>query len=213
MRYRRVKGAKEKFERLSQFIVSQPRERRGSWSTVFGNDRPIFLEMGCGKGKFLIQQARLHPEHNYIGVEGQERVLLRSAQNALESGLSNVLFVCEFVKEPDDYFAPEEISGLFLNFSDPWPKARHAKRRLTHRRFLESYRRILKPGGEIQFKTDNDALFDFSVEEFRASGFAILELSYDLHSSGLKAKEVTTDYEEKFKRWEKKIKYLRAALS
>lgn len=213
MRYRRVKGAKEKFERLSQFIVSRPTERRGSWSTVFGNARPIFLEMGCGKGKFLIQQARLHPQHNYIGVEGQERVLLRSAQNALESGLSNVLFVCEFVKELDDYFAPGEISGLFLNFSDPWPKARHAKRRLTHRRFLESYRKILKPGGEIQFKTDDDALFDFSVEEFRSSGFTILEISYDLHSSGLKAKEVTTDYEEKFKRWEKKIKYLRAALS
>lgn len=212
MRYRRVKGAKEKFERLSQFIVSQPMEKRGAWNTVFGNDHPIFLEMGCGKGKFLIQQAQNHPEHNYIGIEGQERVLLRSAQNALESGLPNVLFLCEFVKELDDYFAPEEISGLFLNFSDPWPKARHAKRRLTHRRFLEAYRRILKPDGEIQFKTDNDALFDFSVEAFQESGFSILELSYDLHGSGLKAKEVTTDYEEKFKRWGKKIKYLRAAL-
>lgn len=212
MRYRRVKGATEKFERLSEKIVSQPKEKRGQWKDVFGNDHPIFLEMGCGKGKFVIQQAQLHPENNYIGIEGQERVLLRSAQNALESGLSNVMFVCEFVKELSEYFAPEEISGLYLNFSDPWPKARHAKRRLTHRRFLMEYRKILKPEGEIQFKTDNDALFDFSVEEFQENGFSIMELSYHLHGSGLKAKDVTTDYEEKFKRWEKKIKYLKAVL-
>ena len=212
MRYRRVKGAKEKFERLREFIVSQPEEKRGAWNQVFGNDHPIFLEMGCGKGKFLIQQAGLHPEYNYIGIEGQKRVLLRSAQNALESGLPNVLFLCQFVKDLEDYFSQEEISGLFLNFSDPWPKARHAKRRLTHQRFLEGYRRILKPEGEIQFKTDNDDLFDFSLEEFQASGFSLSELSYDLHHSGLKAKDVTTDYEEKFKRWGKKIKYFKAGL-
>lgn len=211
MRYRRVKGATEKFERLSQYIVSNAIEKKGNWNGVFGNENPIFLELGCGKGKFTIQQAMLHPERNFIGVEGQERVLLRSAQRAFEKELTNVMFICEFLKQPSDYFETDEIHGIYLNFSDPWPKARHAKRRLTHGRYLMDYKKFLAPGGEIQFKTDNDDLFDFSVDEFQACGLSIGELSYDLHASGLKAKEVTTEYEEKFRLWEKKIKYLKAS--
>ena len=213
MRYRRVKGATEKIERLREYLVAAPEELRGRWSReAFGNDHPLFLEMGCGKGKFVTELARRHPEYNYIGVEGQERVFLRAAQRAHEAGLKNVLFIGEFLQHPSDCFAKDEVSGLYLNFSDPWPKARHAKRRLTPRRYLEEYRRFLKPEGTVAFKTDNDDLFEFSVEEFREFGARILEISWDLHGSSLKAKEVTTEYEEKFREWGKTIKYLKASL-
>lgn len=210
MRYRRVKGATEKFEVLSSYITSDAINMRGRWNEAFGNSNHIFLEMGCGKGKFLIEKAKKYPRYNFIGVEGQETVLLRAAQRAKEAGLKNITFIGEFLKHPDDYFEKDEISGIYLNFSDPWPKARHAKRRLTHMRFLSAYRKILKADGEICFKTDNDSFFDFSVDEFLLNGFSILELSYDLHSTVLNAREVTTEYEDKFKDWGKRIKYLKA---
>lgn len=209
MRYRRVKGATEKFEVLSRYITKGAEAHKGKWAEVFGNDKPVFLELGCGKGKFLVELAKKNPQNNYIGVEGQEKVLLRAAQRASEENLENITFVCEFLRQPQDCFEKDEISGIYLNFSDPWPKARHAKRRLTHTRFLQGYKQFLKPEGEIQFKTDNDDLFDFSVDEVQNNGFTLLELSYDLHNTILNAREVTTEYEEKFKQWGKKIKYLK----
>ncbi len=212
MRYRRVKGATEKIERLQAYFVFGPEEFRGRWNEVFGNDHPVFLEMGCGKGKFLTELARRHPEYNYIGVEGQERVYLRAAQRVHEAGLSNIRFIGQFVRRPSECFGPGEIAGIYLNFSDPWPKARHAKRRLTHRRYLEEYRRFLDPEGVIAFKTDNDNLFEFSLEEFREFGAKVLDISWDLHASPLRAKEVTTEYEDKFKNWGKNILYLKARL-
>lgn len=212
MRYRRVKGATEKIERLQAYFVFGPEEFRGRWNEVFGNDQPVFLEMGCGKGKFLTELARRHPEYNYIGVEGQERVFLRAAQRVHEAGLTNVRFIGQFLQRPSECFGPGEIAGLYLNFSDPWPKARHAKRRLTHRRYLAEYRRFLKPEGTIAFKTDGDALFEFSLEEFREFGAKILDISWDLHASPLRAKEVTTEYEDKFREWGIAIKYLKAKL-
>ncbi len=212
MRYRRVKGATEKIERLQAYFVAGPEECRGRWAEVFSNDHPVFLEMGCGKGKFLTELARRHPEYNYIGVEGQERVYLRAAQRVHEAGLSNIRFIGQFVRRPSECFGPGEIAGIYLNFSDPWPKARHAKRRLTHRRYLEEYRRFLDPEGVIAFKTDNDNLFEFSLEEFREFGAKVLDISWDLHASSLRAKEVTTEYEDKFKNWGKNILYLKARL-
>ena len=213
MRYRRVKGATEKIERLQAYFVTGPEEYRGRWSEVFGNDHPLFLEMGCGKGKFLTELARRHPEYNYIGVEGQERVFLRAAQRAHEAELSNIRFIGQFLQRPSECFGPGEIEGLYLNFSDPWPKARHAKRRLTHHRYLEEYGKILKPGGTVAFKTDGDGMFEFSLEEFRDFGATILEISWDLHASPLKAKEITTEYEEKFREWGEPIKYMKAVLN
>ena len=212
MRYRRVKGATEKIERLQAYFVAGPEECRGRWAEVFSNDHPVFLEMGCGKGKFLTELARRHPEYNYIGVEGQERVYLRAAQRVHEAGLSNIRFIGQFVRRPSECFGPGEIAGIYLNFSDPWPKARHAKRRLTHRRYLEEYRRFLDPEGVIAFKTDNDNLFEFSLEEFREFGAKIPDISWDLHASPLRAKEVTTEYEDKFREWGIAIKYLKAIL-
>ena len=212
MRYRRVKGATEKIERLQAYFVAGPEECRGRWAEVFGNDHPVFLEMGCGKGKFLTELVRRHPEYNYIGVEGQERVYLRAAQRVHEAGLSNIRFIGQFVRRPSECFGPGEIAGIYLNFSDPWPKARHAKRRLTHRRYLEEYRRFLDPEGVIAFKTDNDNLFEFSLEEFREFGAKIPDISWDLHASPLRAKEVTTEYEDKFREWGIAIKYLKAIL-
>lgn len=212
MRYRRIKGATEKFEVLSQYITSDSINMKGRWNEAFGNNNPIYLEMGCGKGKFVIDMALKNPDCNFIGVEGQEPVVLRAAQRAKESGAKNVTFIAEFLRHPEDYFEKDEISGIYLNFSDPWPKARHAKRRLTHTRFLTSYRKFIKADGEIQFKTDNDDMFDFSVEEFQANNFAIKEISYNLHATILRAKDFTTEYEEKFKEWGKTIKYLKAGL-
>ena len=207
MRYRRVKGATEKLEKLSAYITSNPESLKGKWSSVFGNDGEIFLEMGCGKGQFITGLAEANPDKNYIGVEGQERVLLRAAQLANEKGIKNLTFICQFLRSPSEVFEEDEISGLYLNFSDPWPKARHAKRRLTHRRYLGEYRKFLKKGGDIRFKTDNDDLFDFSVEEFQETGMMISELSYNLHNTIFNAKDVTTEYEDKFRSWDKKIKY------
>ena len=212
MRYRRIKGATEKFEVLSQYITSDSINMKGRWNEAFNNDNPIYLEMGCGKGKFLVDMALSNPDCNFIGVEGQEPVVLRAAQRAKESGAKNITFIAEFLRHPEEHFEKDEISGIYLNFSDPWPKARHAKRRLTHTRFLTSYRKFIKKDGEIQFKTDNDDMFDFSVEEFQANGFAIKELSYNLHATILRAKDFTTEYEEKFKEWGKTIKYLKAGL-
>ena len=210
MRYRRVKSPAEKYERLKEYIIQDAVSKKGMWKDFFGNTHPIFLEMGCGKGQFLLEMAKQHPEYNYIGVEGQERVLLRSAQRAYEADIPNVGFIGEYLKAPGEYFEKGEIQGLFLNFSDPWPKARHAKRRLTHERFLTEYLKFLEKGAEIQFKTDNDDLFEFSVEELKRCGFQITEISYDLHNSDCFAKNITTEYEDKFKSWEKKIKYLKA---
>ncbi|MDO4481520.1 MAG: tRNA (guanosine(46)-N7)-methyltransferase TrmB [Bacillota bacterium] len=212
MRYRRVKGATEKFESLSRYITKDAASHKGMWKEVFGNDNPVFLEMGCGKGKFVTEMAKKNPQYNYIGVEGQEKVLLRAAQRAYEDNLNNITFVCEFLRHPEECFEKDEISGLYLNFSDPWPKARHAKRRLTHSRYLNGYKQFLKPGGEIRFKTDNDDLFDFSVEEIMNNGFTLLELTYDLHSTIFNAAEVTTEYEDKFRLWGKKIKYLKCRI-
>lgn len=213
MRYRRVKGATEKLEVLSRYITSDSVSFKGRWNEAFGNDNPIYLEMGCGKGKFIIEQAERNPEKNYIGVEGQEPVLLRAAQNAKAAGISNLTFISEFLRHPDDYFDRDEISGIYLNFSDPWPKARHAKRRLTHSGFLNAYRKFVKEDGFIAFKTDNDELFEFSVDEFLENRFSVYELSYNLHGSIIRAGEVTTEYEDKFQQWGKKIKYIKVGIN
>lgn len=169
---------------------------RGHWQELFPG-KPLALEIGCGKGKFVIGMAQLHPEKAFIAVESQHDIAFYPARTALQLHLENVRVVLANAEGLSEWFEPGEIKEIYLNFSDPWPKARHAKRRLTHRRFLELYRQLLGPGGRLRFKTDNRGLFDFSLEEFGAANLKILQVSYDLHASGI-LNEVQTEYEEKF---------------
>lgn len=169
---------------------------KGRWQELFPGKR-LCLEIGCGKGRFIIGMAGLHPEQAFIGVETQHDIAFYPGKLVQEQQLDNVKIICANAEHLQDWFAPGEIKELYLNFSDPWPKARHAKRRLTHRGFLAKYQQLLGPGGHLRFKTDNRVLFDFSVEEFKEFGLEIVALSHDLHHSDY-LNEVQTEYECKF---------------
>ncbi len=169
---------------------------QGHWHEQLGG-RKLAVEIGCGKGKFISGMGVLHPEIGFLGVESARDVAFFAARKAQEAKLENVKILYGHAEHLAEWFQPGEIEALYLNFSDPWPKTRHAKRRLTHHDFLALYEKLLKPGGHLRFKTDNRALFDFSLTEFKNFGLKILQLSYDLHHSGLK-NEVQTEYEERF---------------
>lgn len=169
---------------------------KGHWQDIFPGKR-LCVEIGCGKGRFTIGMAELHPEKAFIGIETQHDIAYFPAKAAKDKKLDNVRIICANAENLLDWFEPGEIKELYLNFSDPWPKARHAKRRLTHRKFLARYKNLLGEGGHLRFKTDNRALFDFSVEEFKEFGLQIIALSYDLHNSEYE-NSVQTEYEQKF---------------
>ena len=207
MRQRKVKNEEEKIAEHHQYLIGEPRAMKGKWREVFENKNGIYAEFGCGKGKFIMDLAEKNPDRNYIAVEGRGSIILRALEKATREGLENIVFVKEYIKDVNEYFGKEELSGIYLNFSDPWPKDRHAKRRLTHGRYLEGYRKVLKEGCCVEFKTDNDDLFAFAVGEFEGSGMRLLERTEDLHGSGLDAKNVTTEYEDKFRAEGKKISY------
>lgn len=197
MRQRKLKNLDERLDAFSRFIIEEPAAHRGRWKEVFGNDKPIWLEIGCGKGQFITRHAALHPERNYIAVEGHESVVLRALEKAAvmngtagtavdtdgapevsgagtaddaansagtpggagaedTAGPGNLCFILEYVRDIRDLFADGELEGIYLNFSDPWPKERHAKRRLTYGKRLRQYAQIIRPGGVIAFKTDNE---------------------------------------------------------
>lgn len=169
---------------------------RGHWQELFPG-KELCLEIGTGKGRFITGMALKYPDKAFIGVEVQHDIAYYPAVRAREAGLKNVLIICRRAEKLSEWFAPGEIKSLYLNFSDPWPKKRHAKRRLTHRNFLAEYKEILGEGAHLYFKTDNRPLFDFSLEEFRAFGLGIAALTYDLHNSGF-PEQVRTEYEEKW---------------
>ena len=197
MRLRHIKGAEQQIAE-SPFVIHDPEEQKGHWRDVFGNDHPIEIEVGMGKGKFIMDLAAAHPDVNYQGIERYSSVLLRALQKRAERDLSNIFFLCIDAKEMADYFAPGEVSRIYLNFSDPWPKDRHAKRRLTSPVFMEVYDSILKPDGVIEFKTDNRGLFEYSLESIPAAGWDILAHTFDLHRSDMAEGNVMTEYETKF---------------
>lgn len=209
MRQRNIKNLEEKLEMNSGFLIREPKELKGRWKEVFGNDNPLYLEIGCGKGKFIFGMAQANPDRNYIAIEGQSNVVLRALEKAEEGRLENLRIFIDYVDDLNDYFDKGELGGIYLNFSDPWPKARHVKRRLTYRKRLANYREVLADGAAIEFKTDNDDLFRFTLEEIEAGGFEIVEMTKNLHDSSFKAKEITTEYEDRFKTGGKNINYVK----
>lgn len=216
MRQRKAKDLEKRLEECSMYMIEPA---LGERADCFKNDRPLFVEIGCGKGQFIINKALAEPDCNFIAVEGQETVILRALEKAKEAdereknnggaGLCNLKFMLTFVDDMEDIFHSGRLSGIYLNFSDPWPKARHAKRRLTHRQRLDKYRSCLKSGGFMEIKTDNDDLFLFTLEEIEAAGLKIAEQTRDLHSSGYASKYITTEYEDKFRTAGKNINYVK----
>ena len=172
---------------------------KGHWTETFGNTNPVYVEIGMGKGTFLMRMAEAYPEINFVGIEKYSSVLLRAIQKQEEADLPNVKFIRMNAEYIEDVFAPGEVDRLYLNFSDPWPKEKHAKRRLTSRQFLARYDKILKSDGQVEFKTDNDALFAFSLEEVPEAGWKIIAQTFDLHKDEtMNAGNIMTEYEEKF---------------
>ena len=180
-------------------MVHEPGEAKGNWRQIFGNDHPVHIEIGMGKGKFIHGMAGRFSEINYIGIEKYSSVLFRAVQKMEEEPLGNLKFVRMDAEEIDQAFAEDEVDRIYLNFSDPWPKDRHAKRRLPSREFLARYARILKPDGCLEFKTDNRALFEFALEELPHAGWRLKALTYDLHhDEDMMRGNIMTEYEEKF---------------
>lgn len=180
-----------------ELIETDLEQYKGHWSETFFGGRPVHMEIGCGKGQFLATMSQLHPDIGYLGMETQREVCYYAVKKIREQELTNARIIRADAANLLAWFAPGEVDELYLNFSDPWPKARHAKRRLTYRTFLAEYKQILKPGGHLRFKTDNDDLFAFSVEEFKEFGLEILALTTDLHHTDL-LNEAQTEYEMKF---------------
>ena len=209
MRQRNIKNLDQKIRRNSTFLVTDPESCRGRWREVFGNNAPVYLEIGCGKGRFIALRAAAFPEKNFIAVEGQSNVALRALQKAETCHFDNLRIFIDYVDDLGRYFEPGELAGIYLNFSDPWPKARHAKRRLTYREKLKNYRSVMSPEGTIEFKTDNDGLFAFTIDEIRNAGFSIWEMTIDLAASTFESKLFTTEYEERFGSAGKNINYVK----
>ncbi len=197
MRLRNVTGSREEIA-ANEFIVHEPEKLKGKWKEFFGNDNPIHIEIGMGKGRFLIQLAMENPDINYIGIEKYSSVLIRAVEKRKELEIKNlwlIRFDAEYIK---DIFDINEVSRIYLNFSDPWPKDRHAKRRLISREFFARYDKFLAAEGEVIFKTDNTDLFAFSLEQVETAGWKLKNFTYDLHHSEYAAGNVMTEYEEKF---------------
>ena len=204
MRLRNVRGAREKIA-ADEYTVQEPKENKGRWHEFFENDNPIHIEVGMGKGKFIMELAERNPEINYVGIEKFSSVLVRALQKMEEKQLTNLVFIRMDAEEIEEVFEKEEVAQIYLNFSDPWPKDRHAKRRLTSTRFLTRYENILKKDGNVIFKTDNRDLFDFSLEQAKEAEWVIENYTYDLHNSEYNEGNVMTEYEEKFSKEGKPI--------
>lgn len=197
MRLRHIKGAEEEIAR-SPFVVQDPASLKGRWHELFGNRNPVHIEIGMGKGRFIMELAARNPEINYVGIERYSSVLLRGLQKRTGITLSNIYFIRLDALELSEVFGENEVERIYLNFSDPWPKDRHAKRRLTSERFLAVYDKILRPDGRIEFKTDNRDLFEYSLESIPAAGWQIGWMTFDLHHSEMASDNVMTEYEIKF---------------
>ena len=180
MRLRRIKGIEEKIKEYGDVIVFDPTSLKGKWKERFNNTNPIYLEIGMGKGNFICKSAKLNPDINYIGCEISDSVAYLASKKI--RGTNNILVINSDAMKLDEIFSEGEISKIYLNFSDPWPKKKHEKRRLTSKMFLDKYKELLGKGREIELKSDNRHFFEYSVMMFNKEGFEIEELSLDLHS-------------------------------
>lgn len=198
MRLRNISGARDAIAE-SPLVIHEPEKLKGKWRERFGNNRPIRIEIGMGKGKFIHELAEKNPKVNYIGIEKYSSVLLRALQKMEAFPVPNLLFIRMDAENITEVFDTGEVERIYLNFSDPWPKDRHAKRRLPSAEFLKRYDRILEKDGVLEFKTDNKGLFDFALEEVPAAGWEALKISFDLHCDEEMVRDnVMTEYEEKF---------------
>ena len=197
MRVRNRKGATELLEAHPQYVILNPADAKGRWQEIFGNDHPIHVEVGSGKGAFVSGIAKANPEINYIGIDIQKSVLSYALDKVLATDVPNIKLLWVDGSDLTDYFEDGEIDRLYLNFSDPWPKKRHEKRRLTYQSFLATYQRILPENGEIHFKTDNRGLFEYSLVSFSQYGMKLKDVWLDLHASDFED-NVLTEYEQKF---------------
>lgn len=198
MRLRNIKGSRDVIAE-SPLVIHEPKKAKGRWKEIFGNDHPLRIEIGMGKGKFIHTLAAQNPDINYIGIEKYSSVLLRALQKMEAEPLANLLFIRMDAEDIAEVFEQEEVERIYLNFSDPWPKDRHAKRRLPSREFLAKYNQFLKKDGVLEFKTDNKDLFDFALEELSPAGWEALQVTHDLHHDAEMIEgNVMTEYEEKF---------------
>ena len=197
MRVRNRKGATELLEANPQYVVLNPEDAKGKWHEIFGNDHPIHIEVGSGKGAFITGMAKANPEINYIGIDIQKSVLSYALDKVLEADVPNIKLLWVDGDSLTNYFEDGEIDQLYLNFSDPWPKKRHEKRRLTYKTFLDTFKQILPEHGEIPFQTDNRGLFEYSLVSFAQYGMTLKGVWLDLHASDFEG-NVMTEYEKKF---------------
>ena len=229
MRQRKAKDMEARLADCRHLMVSDPSPE--AWSGAFENaGADLYLEIGCGKGQFIIKKALDDPDSNYLAIEGQETVILRALEKTTAAAghqvindkikvsetkreITNLKFVCAFVNSMDELFSESQLAGIYLNFSDPWPKARHAKRRLTYRERLKDYAWALKDGGFIEIKTDNDGLFEFTLEELAETDLQIVEMTRDLHNSNYDSRFTRTEYEDKFSGKGKNINYVKAVVN
>ncbi|MFK3986449.1 MULTISPECIES: tRNA (guanosine(46)-N7)-methyltransferase TrmB [Exiguobacterium] len=197
MRLRHKPWAKEYMEAQEHVFITHPETLKGNWKAEFKNDNPLFIEVGSGKGQFILGMARQFPDVNFIAIELFESVAVSIVQKLVETPMPNVRVLTVDAKQLVDYFEAGEVDRVYLNFSDPWPKTRHAKRRLTYKTFLATYEAVLPRGGEIHFKTDNRGLFEYSLESMSQYGMYFTDISLDLHVNE-PADNVRTEYEERF---------------
>lgn len=197
MRLRKVKNALERLKQNQMYFIEHPQENLGKWQKVFGNTNPLHIEIGCGKGKFIYELAKKYPEINYIAIEKYDSVLLRTLEKVENESIPNLRLVVLDATQLRNCFEEGEIARIYINFSDPWPKASHQKRRLTYKTFLESYAYILSSEGEVFQKTDNRKFFEFSLQSFSEEGWLLSNISLDLHQDALED-NILTEFEEKW---------------
>ncbi|WP_026693618.1 tRNA (guanosine(46)-N7)-methyltransferase TrmB [Peribacillus kribbensis] len=197
MRTRHKPWAKEKLAQFPQYVIQDPVSHKGSWAEVFHNENPLHIEVGTGKGSFITGMAKAHPDINYIGIELSESVIVAALDKIVEEELPNIKLMNLNAADLEECFAKGDVDRVYLNFSDPWPKTRHEKRRLTYKDFLKIYENILPDKGEIHFKTDNQGLFEYSLSSLSRYGMTLTFVSLDLHNSDFEG-NIMTEYEKKF---------------